>query len=24
LGWFWQEPQPSQATSMDLARCILG
>jgi hypothetical protein len=24
LGWFWQEPEPSQATGMALARCILG
>jgi hypothetical protein len=24
LGRFWQEPEPSQATSMALARCILG
>jgi hypothetical protein len=24
LGWFWQEPEPSQATGMVLACCILG
>jgi hypothetical protein len=24
LGRFWQEPEPSQATGMALARCILG
>jgi uncharacterized membrane protein len=24
LGQFWQEPKPSQATGMALARCILG
>jgi hypothetical protein len=24
LGWFWQEPEPSQATGMALACCILG
>ena len=24
LGQFWQEPEPSQATSMALVRCILG
>jgi hypothetical protein len=24
LGWFWQEPEPSQPTGMALARCILG
>jgi hypothetical protein len=24
LGQFWQEPEPSQATGMALARCILG
>jgi hypothetical protein len=24
LGLFWQEPEPSQATGMALARCILG
>jgi hypothetical protein len=24
LGWFWQELEPSQATGMALARCILG
>ena len=24
LGWFWQEPEPSQATGMALVRCILG
>jgi hypothetical protein len=24
LGRFWQEPEPSQATSMALAHCILG
>jgi hypothetical protein len=24
LGRFWQEPDPSQATGMALARCILG
>jgi hypothetical protein len=24
LGPFWQEPEPSQATGTDLARCILG
>jgi fumarate reductase subunit D len=24
LGWFWQEPEPSQVTGMALARCILG
>jgi hypothetical protein len=24
LGMFWQEPEPSQATGMALARCILG
>ena len=23
-GRFWQEPEPSQATGMDLAHCILG
>ena len=23
-GWFWQEPEPSQATVMALAHCILG
>jgi hypothetical protein len=24
FGRFWQEPEPSQATGMALARCILG
>jgi hypothetical protein len=24
MGRFWQEPEPSQATGMALARCILG
>jgi hypothetical protein len=24
LGQFWQEPEPSQANGMSLARCILG
>jgi hypothetical protein len=24
LGRFWQEPEPSQATGMALARCMLG
>jgi hypothetical protein len=24
LDWFWQEPEPSQATGMALALCILG
>jgi hypothetical protein len=24
LGWFWQEPESSQATGMALERCILG
>jgi len=24
LGWFGQEPEPSQATGMALVRCILG
>jgi hypothetical protein len=24
MGWFWQEPEPSQATGMALACCILG
>jgi len=24
LGRFWQEPEPSQATGMALAHCIMG